>query len=187
LRIISGIYKSRRLSAPEPASRKESIRKDNVIRPTSDRARETLFDILSSRVDLYGKNCLDLYAGTGALGIECLSRGAAQCSFVDNSFKSIQLISKNLNSLGCSEIADIYNRDVFTFLKENENEKYDVIFADPPYSFNKYDELTGLVLNRYFIIFVIEHVNEHESHLEDERTLILHRKSGKTRFTIFIR
>ncbi len=190
MRIISGKYKSRRLYTSGVTGyknkpvRKEDTRKGEYIRPTSDRAKETLFDVLSNLIDFNGITCLDLFAGTGSLGFESLSRGAEFCSFVDNSRISAELIEKNAEALDCSENVEIYKQSVLSFLPEHTGEKYDLIFADPPYAYTRYSELIELVLRISFSIFVIEHDIRYEFELSKKDLNVLEKRAGKTMFTI---
>jgi len=132
LRIISGIARGRKLFTPP--------QKDNSIRPTADRAREGLFNILARRVE--SSQVLDLFAGTGALGLEALSRGAKTAIFVDNSHLSLDIITKNISLFPIENqqtnqfivIKDNLQRP--NFLKKlpvDISPQFDIIFADPPY------------------------------------------------------
>lgn len=124
MRIVSGIYGGRRLRVP----------KGDRVRPTTDRVKESLFAIL--RDDLPGARCLDLFAGSGNLGIEALSRGAAHVTFVESQSVHIQIIKENLTSLGIGkENATVLRGDGRRVLNEfAENERqFDLIFLDPPY------------------------------------------------------
>ena len=105
------------------------------VRPTSDRLRETLFNVIASRVP--DSRFLDLCAGSGAVGIEALSRGAAHATFVDRSRRSCQLIESNLELCRVpEEQRDIYCAEVVEFLKQNQSNPWDLIFLDPPYKEN---------------------------------------------------
>ena len=117
MRIISGSAGRRQIRVP-----------GSVARPSTDRLREALFSILVDRVQ--GADVMDLFAGSGALGLECLSRGASSCVFVDSSKESQQVIARNLKDLQLAG-GKVNARDVFRALKGGGN--YDLIFADPPY------------------------------------------------------
>ena len=190
MRIISGKYRSRKLySGGLPNYRLKSDNKRRLhnidyVRPTSDRARETLFDVLSNKIDFNGIRCLDLFAGTGSLGFESLSRGADFCCFVDSSRVSVQFIEKNAGTLDCAESAAIYKQSVFNFLTEHAGEKFDIIFADPPYVFKRYGELIELVLQLSFSIFVIEHDSGDDIVFDTKAFDVLQKRVGKTAFTI---
>ena len=103
------------------------------LRPTLARVRETLFNWLNQ--DLTNKLCLDLFAGTGSFGLECISRGSAKVYFVENYQQSIEILDKNIKKLKCVKKTRIFSEDVFNFLmsKKLNNEKMDLIFLDPPY------------------------------------------------------
>src|SRR3954470_12662104 len=121
MRVIAGMYGGRRLSAP-PGS---------PPRPTSDRVREALFSILGPRVD--GARVLDLFAGSGALGLEALSRGAAEATFVDSAPAAIAAVRANLNALGGA--AEVRRADALRFLRAaaGQARHYDLVLLDPPY------------------------------------------------------
>lgn len=103
-------------------------------RPTTDRIKETLFNMIQN--DLYGCTFLDLFAGSGAIGIEALSRGAKEAVFVDNGSRQIACIRDNLKTTRLEDRADVIAGDVFTVLKrlEQENRRFDFVFMDPPYN-----------------------------------------------------
>lgn len=154
MRIITGSAKGARLVAPKGLN----------TRPTADRVKESLFNILSGEV--IGKKVLDLFAGTGNLGIEALSRGANFAAFVD--FATDKIIRENLKRVHFEEKSAVFRGDVFKILKrlENENNIYDLIFLDPPY-FKGLSQKTLEVLNSSSIfsdngIIVVEHGLEEE-------------------------
>ena len=118
MRVVAGAYGGRRIEAP----------RGKATRPTSDRVREALFSILG---DVGGARVLDLFAGSGALGIEALSRGAAQAAFVDSDAHAIAAIHRNLDAIGVE--APVYRRDAFAWLRDAAD-TFDLVFADPPYS-----------------------------------------------------
>ena len=117
MRVVAGEFKGRRLSAP----------RGMLTRPTADRVREALFSMLG---DVAGASVLDLYAGSGALGIEALSRGAAGAVFVERDTRAAAAIERNLASLGIE--APIARQDVLRFLARAEG-AFDLVFCDPPY------------------------------------------------------
>lgn len=126
MRIIGGKFRSRVLA---------EFAGENV-RPTSDRAREALFNILALKI--YGARVLDLFAGSGALGLESLSRGAKEAVFNDCAKDSVAILKKNLNALKIpvgGEEAKVYNLDYLTCLEQVKGQ-FDLIFLDPPYRFD---------------------------------------------------
>ena len=121
MRVVAGTYRGRRLAAPGGTE----------TRPTSDRVREALFSVLGPSVQ--GARVLDLYAGSGALGIEALSRGAAAAVFVDRSHKAIEVVRANLRALGIdAEVRPIEARAALRAASARR-EAYDLVFLDPPY------------------------------------------------------
>jgi 16S rRNA (guanine966-N2)-methyltransferase len=126
MRIVSGRFKGRKL-APPP--------EDSSIRPTSDRAREALFDILTHAPwspGLEQARVLDLYAGTGALGFEALSRGAVHATFVEHSRVALALLRQNAAHLGVTDVTTILGVDVAS-MRNAPAQPFDIAFIDPPY------------------------------------------------------
>ncbi|MDX6530625.1 MAG: hypothetical protein QOH41_2915 [Blastocatellia bacterium] len=136
MRIIAGKYRGRKLKSPSSLE----------TRPTSDRLRETLFNILAPRIK--GARFLDLCAGSGAVGLEALSRGAAHATFVDQSGKMCALIEANLEALTIDgDDVEVVNREVTDFLRrraKKEAAPFDVIFYDPPYA-TDYEKLLNFL------------------------------------------
>ena len=116
----------------------------NDVRPTSDRIKEWIFNVLGN---IEGSNVLDLYAGTGNLGIEAISRGAKFVTFVDSSYKSLQLIKKNVVLMKLENRVDIQQKDSVKYISEKNKGDFDLIFADPPYSYSDSSRLTLGVIN----------------------------------------
>lgn len=128
MRIISGRSRGLKLNAP----------KNNDIRPTTDRIKESLFNIINSYI--LDSSVLDLFAGTGSLGLECLSRGAKECVFVDSNKESINVLNSNIKKVNFIKESEVLNRDfnnALNFLKE-KNRVFDLIFLDPPYYENMF-------------------------------------------------
>jgi 16S rRNA (guanine966-N2)-methyltransferase len=119
MRIVAGSFKGRRLRAPAGAR----------TRPTADRVREALFSILGP---LDGERVLDLFAGSGALGIEALSRGAAEAVFVDSDPRAVAAIRRNLEAIGVESA--VRRRDALAYLRGADDGAFDLVFLDPPYS-----------------------------------------------------
>jgi 16S rRNA (guanine(966)-N(2))-methyltransferase RsmD len=124
MRVIAGSHRGRRLSGPE----------GTALRPTSDKVRQAIFSILGAHV--LGGRFLDLYAGTGAVGIEALSRGATSVTFVESDPKAVQLLRRNLRVCQLLDRVQIRVEKTAAFLDQKEcwGGPYDVLFADPPYA-----------------------------------------------------
>lgn len=137
MRIISGTARGRRLQ--EPA--------DYNVRPTTDKVKESIFNII--QFDIEGRKILDLFAGSGQLGIEALSRGAASVTFVDRAPDSLKLVKKNIAASGLGENAKVVAADSIAFLSSGE--KFDIIFIDPPYSSDLLDKSLASI-NRFDIL-----------------------------------
>jgi 16S rRNA (guanine966-N2)-methyltransferase len=135
LRIIGGAWRGRRLRFPEAPD----------IRPTPDRVRETLFNWLAARVP--GASCLDLFAGSGALGLEALSRGAARLTFVEHDSSAAREIAVRLEEWG-AQGARVENVDARRFLERKPAEPVDIVFLDPPFASTLLEE-TAARLEQY--------------------------------------
>jgi len=122
MRVITGTARGRRLKTPEGMD----------IRPTTDNVKESVFNIL--QFDIEGRRVLDLFAGTGQLGIECLSRGAKEAVFIDQSRDAVKIVKENLKACGFS--APVLQQDAISYL--NACGKFDLIFVDPPYDAGLY-------------------------------------------------
>jgi 16S rRNA (guanine966-N2)-methyltransferase len=132
VRIVAGAAKGRRLFAPAAATR-----------PTSDRAREALFNSLAGDVELAGCRVLDLYAGTGAVGLEALSRGALEAVLVESNRAALDVLRRNVAAVGLAG-AQVVGRAVGGFLSTPAEQPYDLVFADPPYELDD-DRLAGVL------------------------------------------
>jgi 16S rRNA (guanine966-N2)-methyltransferase len=130
MRVVAGVAKGRRLAAP----------KGRGTRPTSDRVREAIFAMVASRVDLEGTTVADLFAGSGAMGIEALSRGAGHATFVDESEEAVRTIRANLRALDLE--AAVVRADVIGHLQRRP-QRFGVAFVDPPYAWDGWNDLFG--------------------------------------------
>jgi 16S rRNA (guanine966-N2)-methyltransferase len=150
MRVITGRFKGRRLTAVPDLS----------VRPATDRVKKTIFDLLMTRLDLEGTTVLDLFAGTGSLGIEALSRGAQTAVFVESDRRAAAVIRRNLADLGCADEAEVVENDAGGFLRRAGG-SYDLIFADPPYAYNRTAELPAMVMDAHALapggILIMEH------------------------------
>jgi 16S rRNA (guanine(966)-N(2))-methyltransferase RsmD len=151
MRIIAGKYRGRKIGFP----------KSPHIRPTQDKIREALFNVLARSIS--GVNALDLFAGSGAIGIEALSRGAKNVTFVDNNFKCVRIIKENLRNIDIEHMANILKMDALRAIKKlsETGNKFDIVFLDPPY-YKGLSKKTLISLNQYDIlsdtnIIVAEH------------------------------
>ena len=160
LRVIAGLARGSRLKAP----------KGMQLRPTADRVKEALFSILGARVpDAY---FIDLYAGSGAIGIEALSRGARFSIFVDNQRESIRLINENLAKTGFLEKARVAYGDVFKIVEQLalEEVRADLIFLDPPYNVQDPAPLINVIFSKGLLkeqgLVVVEHAASNLSWVE---------------------
>ena len=125
MRVISGSAKGRKL---------KELRGDDI-RPTGAMVKESVFNII--QFDIEGRRVLDLFAGTGQLGIEALSRGAKSAVFVDSNSEAVKLIKENIGICGFSDLVSVYARDALEYL--HNDEKFDIIFLDPPYNSPLYE------------------------------------------------
>jgi 16S rRNA (guanine966-N2)-methyltransferase len=129
VRVIAGSHRGRRLRAVPGTG----------TRPTSDRVREAIFDVLGSLVELEGMAVVDLFAGSGALGIEALSRGAASVVFVENAPAALRVIGDNLRDLGLDARASVVRQDALRFVERPHH--FDLALCDPPYGFDAWEGL----------------------------------------------
>ena len=131
LRIVAGKWRSRLLPVADLPG----------LRPTAERIRETLFNWLASSID--GKRCLDLFAGTGALGFEALSRGAGQVVFVESSVAAVRVLEESASTLAATG-ALVHNADALTYLKGG-SQPFDIVFLDPPFATDLLQDLCKLL------------------------------------------
>ncbi len=120
MRVITGIARGRKLVAPEGLE----------TRPTADKVKEGIFSAV--QFELSGARVLDLFAGSGQMGIEALSRGAAHAVFIDSSLRSIRCVNENLRNTGFERVSEVINRDSYDYIKLTA-QKFDIIILDPPY------------------------------------------------------
>jgi 16S rRNA (guanine966-N2)-methyltransferase len=133
MRVIAGEFGGRRLVTPE----------GDTTRPTTDKVRQAVFNSLTSMGVLDGAAVADLYAGSGALGVEALSRGAATCVFVERDRAALAALRENIAALGLAERATVVASDVLAWVPAMRG--IDIAFVDPPYAFDGWDTLLGLV------------------------------------------
>ena len=177
MRIIGGAQRGQKLITPP----------DKNIRPTTDRMRETIFNILThSSGGLEGARILDVFAGTGAMGLEALSRGAAHCTFFDRDKEALRLVKRNSELMGNLDKTTVRNVSAPRFLPSKT--AYDVIFLDPPYGLDIIsDTVNALRENDYLAdhtILIAEYAAENNIPFPDFLTIIKERTYGDARFTI---
>ncbi|WP_297327072.1 16S rRNA (guanine(966)-N(2))-methyltransferase RsmD [uncultured Bartonella sp.] len=163
MRIVGGKFSGRTLATPAGQS----------IRPTTDRTRESLFNILGSRQENFwqGRRVLDLFSGTGALGIEALSRGAQSCTFVEQSIEGRGLIHKNIEAFELQGITRLLRRDATRLGQIGTMQPFDVVFADPPYGHSLGEQAFTAVLDGHWVkddaLFILEETQQATIHLPE--------------------
>lgn len=178
MRVIAGLYKGRNL---------RTVR-DLSVRPATDRVRQTLFDMLTHRIVFEGATVLDLFAGSGSLGIEALSRGAACVDFVESNREAAAFIEMNLETIGCSDAGTVLEVDAMSYIT-SRRKRYDIVFADPPYIFEQLREIPSMVFGNDLVTgdgyLIIEHSREHV--FEDCQHYLIGpvKKFGRTHVTFF--
>ena len=175
MRIISGKYKSRRFDIP----------KNFKARPTTDFAKENIFNVIGNLIDLEETNALDLFAGTGSISFELISRGCREVVCVENDLAHYAFIKKVKDELKTEQLITV-RADAMKFIASSK-QTFDVIFADPPYIFKQLPRIPEFILSRHLInpngIFVMEHPKEHDfSHLPG---FLQRRIYGAVNFSIF--
>ncbi len=175
MRIISGKYGRRNIRPP----------KDLPVRPTTDMAKESLFNILSNKIDFENKSALDLFAGTGSIAFEFVSRGCQPVVAVDKNFQCIQFIKKAGSAFGMEDLQAI-RTDVFRYI-QSTSKKFDLIFADPPYALESIETINQLVFENKLLNkdgwLIVEHPREIDFSEQDH--FVEHRKYGKVNFSFF--
>ena len=142
IRIISGEFKGRLIKVPD----------SELIRPMTDRVKETLFNILNNKIDFNGIKVLDIYAGSGSLGLECLSRGASEIDFVEKDVFIFKNLQENISSLNANNNCKVYKTTALKFSQMFPNAGYNLILADPPFfKEDIYDVVDNLISNNYLI------------------------------------
>ena len=178
MRIISGKLKGRRFEMPSEGWK---------TRPTTDIAREGLFNILQHSTVLEDVVVLDLFAGSGSVGYEFISRGATKVTFVEKYGACINFIKKNLKIFDIESFAEISKTDVFQFLQQANEDSYDIIFADPPYADHEMMKIPELVFEKNLLknegLLIIEHDERHN--FEKHPNFAFLRKYGQSQFSIF--
>jgi 16S rRNA (guanine(966)-N(2))-methyltransferase RsmD len=176
VRIISGKYKGKRIQAP----------KNLPVRPTTDFAKEALFNILNNLTDIENAAALDLFCGTGNITYELLSRGANPITCVDIHFKNLQFVRKTLSELKETSNVLVIRNDVFKFINSTK-QTFDIIFADPPYDLTNINEIPILIFKNQLLnpngYLIVEHGKNTD--LSKISNFMEQRKYGNVNFSIF--
>ena len=175
MRIITGIYKGRHFDIPRTFK----------ARPTTDFAKENLFNVLNGYIDFEGASALDLFSGTGSISFEMLSRGCNPVVSVEMDAEHVQFI-KNCTQKLKAEGHIIVRKDVFRFIKTTQRQ-FDLIFADPPYQLETLPTIPDLIFEHNLLssngIFILEHGKNHD--FSQHPNAIDHRVYGSVNFTLF--
>jgi 16S rRNA (guanine966-N2)-methyltransferase len=176
LRIVAGIWRSRLLQIVDVPG----------LRPTSERIRETLFNWLGPQI--HGARCLDLCAGTGALGLEALSRGAASAVFVERSSQASAVLRKNTENLGASA-AVIVTADAERYLQQAQHDAFDIVFLDPPFAAELHGKLCRLLDEQGWLaanarVYVEMHKGQSEILLPHAWQVLKNKTAGNVRYML---
>lgn len=177
MRVITGIARGRKLVTPDGID----------VRPTTEKVKEGIFS--SIQFELNGASVLDLFAGSGQMGIEALSRGAAHAVFVDNSVKSVKCVNENLRNTGLYKQAEVISRDSYDYIRLTA-QKFDIIILDPPYRYGHIHKLLPLAEKKLndggFII--CEYEKESESPQAPENMVLKKTyRYGKINVSVFVK
>jgi len=177
MRIISGSLKGKKILLP----------KDKLTRPLKDLTKESIFNILKHskllNIELENSNILDLFSGVGSFGLECLSRGAKNVTFLESYTEVLNILKKNIDNLNQQDQTKVIEKDIFSKnTLELLNEKFDIIFMDPPYKEKKLsfllNTITALKLLKMGGIIIIHRHKKEEDDLPKEFKIILEKKYG---------
>lgn len=175
MRIITGKYKGRHFDIPRTFK----------ARPTTDFAKENIFNVLNGYVDFDGASALDLFAGTGSISLEMLSRGCAPVISVESDRDHSAFISQCMKKIGTTDNI-LIRGDVFRFLKKC-HETFDFIFADPPYALDNLATIPSLIFEHELLkpdgVFVLEHGKNYD--FSEEPHFVEHRSYGSVNFSLF--
>ena len=174
MRIISGKYKGKKIIGYDIEG----------TRPTQDRVKESLFGIIQD--DILDSNCLDLFAGSGNLGIEAISNGAKSCIFVDNNKNCIKVINDNIKDIDNCEVLNMDYLDALNYLN---NKKFDIIFLDPPYNLNCLDNILNKIIEFHLLnnngLVICEYENDNFKDKYSNLELIKDKKYGYKKIKIY--
>ena len=175
MRIIGGSLKGLKLNPP----------KNLPVRPTTDLAKEALFNILQNQIEFDGIRVLDLFSGTGNISMEFASRGAEQVTSVDRSIQCVHYLKDTARQHGLTNIK-AYKDDVFKYL-QLETEQFDLIFADPPYDLNRIPEIPKVIFEKNMLLpgglLIVEH--QSMQNLSNHPAFVEQRRYGHSSFSFF--
>ena len=178
MRIITGKFKGRSLSTV----------RDLSVRPATARVKAAIFNMLQNRLSLQDAAILDLFAGSGNLGFEALSRGAKRVSFIDDNRQVLNGIRSNAQMLDCVDQCDIIHDDALSFIQHCHDE-FDLIFADPPYAYTGTVTLPSLIIERKLLknggFLIIEHAKQTTFDSSGMYRLAVQKEFGNTRVSFF--
>lgn len=177
MRIVSGRLKGRRFSPPSSFK----------ARPTTDLAKENLFNVLANHYDFEGMRILDLFAGTGSISFEFASRNCENITTVELNYTHYMFIKKCIAELELSNAINLIKADAFRFIKNCQPNSFDLIFADPPFDLKKASELPDLIFSQQILkpqgVFIMEHSNKETFSEHDHFKQV--RDYGKVNFSFF--
>lgn len=175
MRIIGGQLRGLKLNPPS----------NLPVRPTTDLAKEALFNILNNQIEMEGITVLDLFSGTGNISLEFASRGAEQVTAIDRSVHCINYLKDTARKYGLSNV-QTFKADVFKYL-DMETEQYDLIFADPPYDLNRIPDIPKIVFDKGLLkpggLLIVEH--QSMQNLSQHVCFVAQRKYGHSSFSFF--
>ena len=178
MRIITGKFKGRTLQTVP----------DRSVRPATDRVKGAIFNVLQNRLRIIDALVLDLFAGSGSLGFEALSRGAAHAVFVESQRKVLSTIETNAAVLGCLDSCDIIDADALSFIQQSRR-PFDLIFADPPYAYQNTTGIPQAVFERGLLrtggFLIIEHAKEAMFGPSELYKVAVQKEFGNTRVSFF--
>jgi 16S rRNA (guanine(966)-N(2))-methyltransferase RsmD len=176
MRIVGGEYKGRRIAVPS----------NFPSRPTTDFAKEGLFNVLENQYDLSDLEVLDLCSGTGNISLEFLSRGVKEVTAVDSHTNCLKFVQKNASSIGIINKITTVKSDLISFVL-NTNHMFDIVFADPPFNYDKYNQIVQTVFERNLLnengILILEHSKQKS--FESEPKFSFFRNYGNVTFSFF--
>lgn len=175
MRIIAGRFARRKLLSP----------KGHLTRPTMSQTRESLFHLVESRMSLQGADVLDLFAGTGAIGLEALSRGAASVTFIESEGKVIKFARRNAEELGVEDQCTFLRTDAVGYVQRYAGPPFDLVVADPPYDLATMDRLPDMALSHVTAngLFILEH--DKRIFFDEHPDLLTSRPYGRTYVSVF--